>query len=94
MTDVIALGYRKDFRKRAAPVKADRIYQGYLGDVIICPKVAKENSKIYKNVFFSELTLYLAHGILHLLGYDDRTRKEKLRMRKKESDILKKLSRL
>ncbi|NQT28726.1 MAG: rRNA maturation RNase YbeY, partial [Candidatus Omnitrophica bacterium] len=36
-----------------------------------------------------ELRLYLIHGILHLLGYDDRTRFKKARMEKKQEELLK-----
>jgi probable rRNA maturation factor len=37
-----------------------------LGDVVICPEVAKEGP----NAYGDELRLLLVHGILHLLGYD------------------------
>jgi probable rRNA maturation factor len=37
-----------------------------LGDVVICPDVAKEGA----NAFDDELRLLLVHGILHLLGHD------------------------
>jgi probable rRNA maturation factor len=37
-----------------------------LGDVVICPDVAKEGANAYDD----ELRLLLVHGILHLLGHD------------------------
>jgi probable rRNA maturation factor len=37
-----------------------------LGDVVVCPAVAKEGANAYPD----ELRLLLVHGILHLLGYD------------------------
>ena len=37
-----------------------------LGDVVICPEVAKEAANAYED----ELRLLLVHGILHLLGHD------------------------
>jgi probable rRNA maturation factor len=36
----------------------------------------------------NELALYLAHGLLHLCGYDDRTPKEKRLMRRREAEAL------
>ena len=39
---------------------------GLLGDVVICPEVASEQSRELD----AELRLLLVHGILHLLGYD------------------------
>jgi probable rRNA maturation factor len=39
---------------------------GLLGDVVICPAVAREQNPDLD----SELRLLLVHGILHLLGYD------------------------
>lgn len=50
--------------------------RNYLGEVVICPEIAKGNIRMAK---------VLIHGILHLLGYDhERTRKEKKLMEEKE----------
>ena len=40
--------------------------EGLLGDVVICPEVARSQN----DDIASELRLLLVHGILHLLGYD------------------------
>ncbi|MGH2685797.1 MAG: rRNA maturation RNase YbeY [Actinomycetota bacterium] len=40
--------------------------EGLLGDVIICPEVARSQNEDLD----AELRLLLVHGILHLLGYD------------------------
>lgn len=42
-----------------------------LGDVVVCAQEAYEQSKQYKNSFNQEFGLYIIHGILHLLGFDD-----------------------
>jgi probable rRNA maturation factor len=42
----------------------------YLGDVIICPSIAKVNAARYGSTFKSEISRLVAHGLLHLLGYD------------------------
>lgn len=39
-----------------------------------------------------ELLLYIVHGILHLIGYDDHTAIDRKRMREKEKEVLKYIS--
>lgn len=43
---------------------------GLLGDVVLCPDVAREQARQAGHSFDDELHLLAAHGILHLLGYD------------------------
>ena len=54
-------------------------------DIIVSSDTAIRNAKEYKTSPEHELKLYVIHGVLHLLGYDDHTNKERLLMRKKES---------
>ena len=60
-------------------------------DIMISIDRVKENSTIFDNSFSEELHRVMIHGILHLIGYDDKTEKEKILMRKKENFYLKKL---
>lgn len=50
--------------------------EGLLGDVVICPEVAKAQS----SDLGAELRLLLVHGILHLLGYDHQEDEERTAM--------------
>ena len=43
---------------------------GLLGDVVICPQVAQRQAAKAGHETADELDVLLAHGILHLLGYD------------------------
>ena len=43
---------------------------GLLGDVVVCPQVAAEQAKASGHATADEVLLLVAHGILHLLGYD------------------------
>ena len=47
-----------------------------------------ENSKCYSLPFTEELHRVMIHGILHLLGFNDKTEPEKKEMRKKENHYL------
>ena len=53
-------------------------------DIIISVERVMENSSIFENSFSEELNRVIVHGILHLIGYNDKTEEEKERMRKKE----------
>lgn len=48
-----------------------------LGDVVICPEVAKKQSDGLNHTAHEEMLLLCAHGILHLLGYDHEDAKDK-----------------
>lgn len=41
-----------------------------LGDVVICPSIAKANAVKYGSTFRSEIARLVVHGLLHLLGFD------------------------
>jgi probable rRNA maturation factor len=59
----------------------------FLGEIFVCPKVAIEYDP--KNPE-QETALYIIHGILHLLGYDDRKPKPRARMHREQNRLLKK----
>ena len=59
------------------------------GDIVISIERVKENSKKYKVKLEDELRRVMVHGLLHLLGYDDKNEKEKKIIRKKENYYLK-----
>jgi len=59
-----------------------------VGDIVISTDAAVKNSQLYKTLLHQELTRYMIHGILHLLGYDDHKPNDIKKMRKKEERIL------
>ena len=61
------------------------------GDVIISLERVEENAKEYKVELEEELWRVMAHGLLHLLGYNDKSKEEKEKMRKKENYYLNKI---
>jgi rRNA maturation RNase YbeY len=58
------------------------------GDIYISVDRARENAKEYKVTLGNELNRLMIHGILHLMGYKDKTREEKALMRAKEEFYL------
>jgi rRNA maturation RNase YbeY len=58
------------------------------GDIFISVDRARENAKAYKTTLTQELRRLIVHGILHLLGFKDKTDGEKALMRQKEDYYL------
>ncbi len=63
------------------------ISQGLLGDVVVSVPTAKRQAREAKRPLVDEVTMLLAHGLLHLLGYDHATAKED-RVMRAETDRL------
>ena len=53
---------------------------GLLGDVVICPQVARIQAKQAGHSVEAEISLLCTHGILHLLGFDHAEPDEKAAM--------------
>lgn len=58
------------------------------GDIFISIDRVEENASKLQVTFDNELARVMAHGILHLLGFDDKTPGEKKIMREKEEACL------
>ncbi|MDN3020308.1 rRNA maturation RNase YbeY [Streptomyces sp. S.PB5] len=56
--------------------------QGLLGDIVLCPEVAKKQGEEAEtqHTMDEELQLLTVHGVLHLLGYDHEEPDEKAEM--------------
>ena len=83
LTDVISFDYRDESLGQ---------FNDIVAELIVHPGMAVlAASKRKKSSFSSEVVLYLIHGVLHLVGENDLTPKERTRMRRKERTIIKKL---
>jgi len=58
------------------------------GDIYISIERIKENAEKFKVGFDDELHRVIIHGVLHLIGYSDKTSHLKQEMRKKEDAYL------
>jgi probable rRNA maturation factor len=59
-----------------------------LGDVIVCPKVLLEESKLMNKSLAEHWSLIIIHGVLHLLGYDHIKDEDASVMQKLEIQLL------
>jgi len=61
------------------------------GDIFISVDRVKENSVTFRTIFEDEIHRILIHGILHLIGYKDKLKKDKHLMTTKEDFYLNEL---
>ena len=59
-----------------------------LGDVVISVETAQRAAAQFESTFERELSLYLAHGLLHLLGYGHDTPSSARKMQRQEVFLL------
>ena len=58
-----------------------------LGDLVVSMETAERQARRAKRGVIDEVTMLLAHGLLHLLGWDHQTRAEDARMRSKTDEL-------
>ena len=61
------------------------------GDIYVCIEEAVIQAKRFGTSWQEELVRYVVHGILHLLGYDDRTAQLRKRMKRVEDQLVREL---
>ena len=59
-----------------------------LGDVVVCPAVAKRQAPEHAGTLDDELALLVVHGVLHVLGHDHDEPAERDAMRARELALL------
>jgi len=92
-TDVLAFGQgklTKTARVKRTVRKEDG--EGFLGDIALCIPTIEDQAEEYGHSFTEELDYCLCHGILHLLGHDDKTRTSHTKMHRKQKQILKRIA--
>jgi probable rRNA maturation factor len=72
----------------APPATDEGVVEAMLGDVVLCPAVAKEQAAAAGHSVESELHLLCTHGVLHLLGYDHGDADEEREMFELQSRLL------
>jgi probable rRNA maturation factor len=59
------------------------------GDIIISTDAIRQNASAFRTSLSHELVLYIIHGILHLMGFDDHNPSDIKRMRQEEAKLMK-----
>ena len=72
-------------------IQSDKQQYYVLGDVFVCPETAIQYAREKKGDAKQEIILYIIHGLLHLMGYDDMESSDRKRMRQAERKHLKRL---
>jgi probable rRNA maturation factor len=91
-TDTYLLEMNKHYLKHDTLtdiITFDYSEKGFLsGDIFISIDRVKENAVSFNTTFDAELGRVMAHGVLHLSGYKDKTPDDKKEMRAKEDYYL------
>lgn len=82
-TDIITFDYSKEDQGGAIS-----------GEIFISIDRVRENAEKFSKTFEDELHRVIIHGVLHLLGYGDKTKVAKDEMRKQEDLCLKALRKI
>lgn len=85
VTDVLSFS-ETDFLKRGSAKKLPA--REFLGEIIICLEQVAKDAKERGVVLKQELAWVVAHGMLHLFGYDHKKTAEAALMRQKEQRYL------
>ena len=85
-TDVLSFGMRGN--------EPETIEYPSLGDIYVSLDQAKRQAEEYRVGFQKEVERLVTHGLLHLLGYDHKSKNQESIMRKKEEIYLKDIQKL
>ena len=90
-TDVLAFSQQRfpEHVKETVPAQVlARKDIDFLGDIALCLPTIRTQAKEYEHTFEEELHYCLCHGILHLMGYEDKNRTAFKKMHRKQDQIL------
>jgi probable rRNA maturation factor len=86
-TDVITFDYS------ASSKRTSDISRQLHAEIFICVDEAVVQARKFRTNWQSEIVRYLVHGFLHLLGHGDSRATERHNMKRKEDQLLRRLSR-
>lgn len=89
-TDVLSFPFYSNL-KAGQRIKAQDAEDKALGDLIIAPAIVARDAKNYDVTPEERMKLILAHGVLHLLGYDHITDTDYKIMHRHELKLVKQL---
>ena len=85
-TDVITFDHRN------CEARSAKCEEEIHGELFICVDVAIRQAKEFGTSWQSEVVRYVVHGVLHLLGHDDRTAPLRRKMKREENRLVGRLA--
>jgi len=67
---------------------SDAATPGLSGQLVVCAEVAKEQARFHGLKPAEELLIYVIHGMLHLMGYDDQAIRPAAVMHARQDELL------
>ena len=90
-TDVLTFDLNASSESGSPPVTADSEHQAIEGDIVICLDEAQRQASERGHDTRHELLLYAVHGLMHLLGEDDKSQDDYERMHAREDALLERM---
>jgi probable rRNA maturation factor len=84
-TDVITFDHGPDTAN--PPGRAPGLH----GELFVCVDEAVAQAKRFRGTWQAEIVRYIVHGVLHLLGHDDRKPERRRRMKRAENRLVRRL---
>ena len=83
-----------DFMGDPTPTDVITFPGGAIGEIAVCPAVARERAPEFGHDVETEVLLYGLHGLLHLAGYDDTSPAKAKVMRREQEKLLARVSKV
>jgi probable rRNA maturation factor len=61
------------------------------GEIFISVETAERHAQLFSTSFLQEIHLYIVHGLLHLAGFDDRTKGDSKQMAAAQEEIIREI---
>jgi rRNA maturation RNase YbeY len=92
-TDVITFNYAETATPASSRSGGRAACSNLLhGEIFVCLDEAVRQARRFHTTWQSELVRYVVHGMLHLLGYDDRASRARRRMKVAEDALVHRLA--
>lgn len=91
-TDVITFDLRDAAGIPSSPVRRGTTGVKVHGEIFICLDDAVKQARQFRTSWQAEIVRYLVHGVLHLLGHDDRQPAARRKMKREENRLLRRLA--
>lgn len=85
-TDVITFDYSE------LGTRNSKLGTEIVGEIFVCVDEAMRQAKRFKTTWQAEVVRYIVHGVLHLLGHDDKRKRDREKMKREENRLVSELA--